>query len=200
MRYQKEYGGSMELNNLFSKYFIPASSDNSKVNTNLCEKCGGSCCKNMGCHISPFDLKEISVESIINLIEESNCISIDWWEGNPITEENTGERAFYLRIRNENSVIIDPSYGGKCSILTDNGCPLSFEYRPKGARELIPNINNKCCRDGYSKRQCAIDWYSYKDIMEQVYDHFHDYYEEKGDAPFEFIQFLNFIGAIVSDE
>lgn len=172
----------MELNNIFSKYFIPAKKDSSKIDCGLCKKCKGFCCKSMGCHISPHDLKEITVESIIALIDESKCISIDWWEGNPITNESTGEEVYFLRIKNKECKIVDPSYGGTCSILKDSGCPLSYEYRPKGARELIPNKDADCI-DGYSKQQCAIDWYPYKEILEKVCL----YYLDKGERTNNFL-------------
>jgi len=165
-----------ELNQTFSKYFNPVVSESSKVNTEICKKCGGKCCKATGCHISPFDLKEISVEFIINLIDETGCISIDWWDGNPITNEHTNEKAYFLRIKNQDSFTVDPTFGGICSILTDIGCPLSFEYRPRGARDLVPSEGE--CQVLYSKQECAIDWYAYHDIMEEVYW----YYFEKGDV------------------
>lgn len=188
----------MELNKIFSKYFNPVIFEQSKINNELCKKCDGSCCKTMGCHISPFNLKEISVEFIISLINESGCVSIDWWDGNPITNEHDNQRVYFLRIKNINSNIIDPSFGGTCSILTDNGCPLSYEYRPKGARELIPDENE--CRVEYSKQQCAIDWYNYQDIMTQVYD----YYFEKGDFvenPMMFAAlFEDLISTILNDD
>lgn len=173
----------MELNNIFAKYFIPSAYESSDINTELCKKCGGCCCKTMGCHISPFDLKEIILSNIISLIDESGCISIDWWDGNPITEECNGENVYFLRIKNKNSKVIDPSFGGECSILTDIGCPLLFEYRPRGGRKLKPSERE--CLVGYSKQQCAIDWYNYQDIMKSVYE----YYFTKGDitdSPFMF--------------
>lgn len=165
----------MELNNIFEKYINPVKHDSSKVDSEYCKNCGGKCCHAMGCHISPFDFKEITFQSIVNFIDETECISIDWWNGNPITNDESEEKAFFLRIKNKDSKVIDPSYGGTCCILTDTGCPLSFEYRPKGARELIPHESE--CVIKYSKQQCAIDWYPYQDILQQV----HDYYYEKGE-------------------
>lgn len=160
----------MELNKVFAKYFKPASYDCAKVCSDVCTKCGGECCTIMGCHIAPSDLKEISVDAIISLIDETGCISIDWWVGNPVTGE-FGYKGYYLRMRNEDANIIDPAWSGhRCSILTDTGCPLSFEYRPKGARELIPN--EILCDAMYPKQQCAIEWDKYHDIMSKVYEHY----------------------------
>lgn len=179
----------MELNNVFEKYFNPAACEPSKVSSEICRKCGGQCCKAMGCHISPFDLKEITVESIINLIDESGCISIDWWNGNPNDEKSTDEKAFYLRIKNKNAKVIDPAFNGNaCSILTDNGCPLSFEYRPKGARELIPG--EKDCVGNYSKQDCVIEWYPYNHILQEVYTHYF-MKDEVTLSPFMFLTVMN---------
>lgn len=183
----------MELNKIFSKYFNPVTLEHSKVNTEMCKGCGGCCCKSMGCHISPFDLKEISVKSIINLIDEAQCISIDWWDGNPLTNEHDNTRCYFLRIKNRDSKVIDPSFGGVCSILTDIGCPLSFEYRPKGARDLIPCEND--CVDNYSKQQTAIDWMPYQDIMKEVYD----YYFAKGDVINSPMMFMTLLDDLLQD-
>ena len=158
----------MEILEIFKKYFKPIQEEQSKINDSICKKCGGECCHNMGCHISPYDLLSISKESIRNLIDESQCISIDWWDGDPVTNENNKEKSFFLRIKNKDSFVIDPSFGGACSILTDSGCPLNFSYRPKGARELIPAHCNDDCYIGYSKQECAIDWLPYNDILKEL--------------------------------
>lgn len=184
---------SMELNSIFSKYLKPVAIECPKVNAELCKGCGGLCCKSLGCHFSPFDFKEITVESIINFINESQCVSIDWWEGNPLTNEHDNSRCYFLRIKNRNSKVIDPSFGGVCSILTDNGCPLFFEYRPKGARELIPCEGD--CLDGYCKQQAAIEWFQYQDVMKKVYD----YYFEKGDVVNSPLMLMSLFDELLTD-
>jgi hypothetical protein len=178
----------MELNKVFEKYFIPCI-ETPKENCSICKECGGKCCNCMGCHISPFDLKEINKESIIALIDESQCISIDWWEGNPATGESNGSKSFYLRIRNKDATVIDPAFGGHpCILLTDTGCPLCYKYRPKGARDLIPNATDEC--DAlYEKQQCAIDWMPYSDIMREVYN----YYVEKGEVTPNIMEFMKWL-------
>lgn len=160
----------------FKKYFKPVPEEPNKINSSVCSNCIRCCCQTMGCHISPEDLNEISVENIIGLIDESQCVSIDYWEGNPVTGAHD-YRGYYLRMRNHRTHVIDPAYHGICSILTDTGCPLPFTHRPKGGRELIPNPNADCFT-GYTKQQCAIDWMKYRDIMEQVYQHYHDLGDE----------------------
>jgi len=133
-------------------------------NFNLCSKCQGKCCKNMGCHYSPRDFKQIDVKTLKKLIDEGNT-SIDWWEGDIFDKDDKGrDRTYYLRMRNKNSKIIDPSWGGECILLTEEGCSLSFYNRPMGGRGLIPN--EKDCIDEYSKEDCCKEWYPYQNILE----------------------------------
>ncbi|MBP3917306.1 hypothetical protein [Clostridium sp.] len=136
----------------------------------LCKKCGGGCCKRMGCHFSPDDFAEITYESLKSKIDEGN-ISIDWWEGDP-TGNDKLSRAYFLRVRNKFAPIVDPSFGGICSLLTNDGCPLPFEKRPKGGRMLIPSETG--CVLEYSKQQVAIDWLEYTDILQRLYDEYID--------------------------
>lgn len=140
-------------------------------NKQLCKECGGRCCKRMGCHYSPDDFEEITYESLKKEIEKG-FISIDWWEGNPFEENKDDDigRAYYLRIRNKDGEIVDPSWGGECILLTDDGCLLSYEERPKGARMLEPDEYG--CISYYNKQQAARDWYKYNDILSKLAEEF----------------------------
>lgn len=158
----------------------------------LCQKCGGECCKTMGCHFAPSDFEEISLEYLSKKIDEG-YISIDWWDGDPrpdevieeLPPEEILERAPYLRMRNlvpdtshpNNDFttvplvlapVVDPGVSGICCLLTHTGCPLSYDDRPKGGRMLIPDIDMGCNRNLYPKRQCAIEWIQYIDILEAL--------------------------------
>ena len=99
----------MEILEIFKKYFKPVQEEPSKIEYSICKECGGGCCHSLGCYISPHDLLSISKESIRNLIDESQCISIDWWDGNPVTGVNDGEKSFFLRIPTIIITIIIPS-------------------------------------------------------------------------------------------
>lgn len=161
----------MELNKVFEKYFIP-SGDTINENRPACKKCGGQCCKNMGCHISPNDMREITVESIIALMDETNCVSLDWYEGHPVDTDKDGPW-YFLRIKNQGASMIDPSWGGQCCLLQSDGCPLLFQYRPMGGRALLPlGSQEPECTMGYTKEQCVIDWQPYQDILAKVRDHY----------------------------
>lgn len=150
------------------------------VNKEVCTECGGKCCKCMGCQFSPDDFKDLSFEGLKKEIDKG-YISIDWWDGNPFGPEDTRDirKAYYLRIRNLNrnrtskAPIVDASWGGCCCLLTDTGCPFTFEERPMGAKMLMPGDTvEDNCKEGYSKDQCARDWYKYDDILYQLEDYY----------------------------
>lgn len=139
-------------------------------NLEICSKCKGFCCKRMGCHFSPDDFKDLTFESLKKEIDKG-YISIDWWEGNPFKDDRYIDKAYYLRIRNENADVVDPSWGGRCSLLTDEGCMLSYNERPKGGRLLIPNETDRC-EIRYSKLDSAKDWYKYNDVLLKLEDYY----------------------------
>lgn len=133
----------------------------------LCAECGGRCCKSMGCHFSPNDFDDLSIESLEKILSEGD-VSIDWWEGD-VTGGNL-DKTYFLRMRHVDAKIVDPSWGGRCVALTDSGCRLSFEKRPLGGRALIPskNSNQKDCKQTYSKENCCRDWYPYQYILAKL--------------------------------
>ena len=133
--------------------------------TDACKKCKGSCCKHMGCHFSPTDFEEISFDHLKARIEEGH-ISIDWWD------EEDGTVSYYLRMRHVNAPIIDPSWGGRCVLLTDEGCPLPFDKRPLGARSLEPKPGDENCRINYSKEQCKNDWKEHEALLIALFEYF----------------------------
>lgn len=130
-----------------------------------CAKCGGGCCKSMGCHFSPHDFDDLSIESLTKIISEGD-VSIDWWEGD-VTGGDLDE-TYFLRMRHVGAKIVDPSWGGRCVALTNSGCRIPFEKRPLGGRALIPSENQKDCKQTYSKENCCRDWYPYQDILAEL--------------------------------
>ena len=138
-------------------------------NLKLCAECKGKCCKGMGCHFSPDDFKDLSYEGLKKEIEKG-YISIDWWEGNPFDDESNYDNGLLLRMRNVGAPVVDPSWGGRCILLTEKGCPFTYEERPRGGRDLIPD--EKGCYTTYDKQQCAQDWYKHKETLEKLKENF----------------------------
>lgn len=93
-----------------------------------------------------------------------------------------GEGALYIRMRNVGKNIVDVLHLNFCTIfntykcvgLKENGCAFPFKKRPKGGRELIPDIfsGRMDCKVVYSEYQAAIDWYPYQNILYKLYEEF----------------------------
>lgn len=135
----------------------------------LCSECKGKCCKGMGCHFSPRDFDNITYESLNALIERGN-ISIDWWEGDVFGKDEQKNRTYYLRMRNKGADVVNPSWGGECILLTDQGCILPFEQRPLGGKSLIPCVGD--CKNKYTKEDCCKEWQPYEFILQKLVDKF----------------------------
>lgn len=129
----------------------------------------------MGCHYSPEDFKDLTFDGLKKEIDRGH-ISIDWWDGNPFEESYEPSEIYFLRIRNVNASIVDPSWGGRCILLKDHGCPLSYKNRPKGGKLLIPSEDFRCKQE-YTKHQCAQDWYKYIDVLREL----KEFYNDEGD-------------------
>jgi len=138
--------------------------------TKICQECKGRCCKQMGCAFSPDDFEKIEYNYLKTRIEEGT-ISIDWWDGD-IKEDCEYGRIPYLRMRNKKEPIVYASWGGTCCILTEDGCPLSFEDRPKEARMLKVGKDKDSCESNYGKKQYASDWRPYVNILENLISYF----------------------------
>lgn len=151
----------------YSDLISPHSDSMVKANITpeLCQKCKGRCCKRMGCEISPTQIigisKTNSIEEntkIILKLLHTGIVSVDWWVGDE-------DREHYIRMRNKNGNVIDPSWGGECICLTETGCQLDAHYRPMAGLVL------KCKeRDGkfialdddhYDKENCKNEWNDY---------------------------------------
>ena len=50
-----------DLIQIFEKYLNKAEYEEHKVSTEECKKCGGQCCKALGCQFSPSDFKKIMI-------------------------------------------------------------------------------------------------------------------------------------------
>lgn len=166
----------------FKKFVSPVPYEPCKEDCNICKACAQIrpvCCQCFPCYISPHDLKDLSFEGIIALLE-SGVVSVDWYEPNqnsvhPEMRTDGNIPHLFLRMRGAKRKVVDPAFGLTCCILwdKDKGCPLDFAYRPKGARELIPNQDmDKGCESTYEKDDCALEWDPYKEILNKAVSHF----------------------------
>lgn len=134
----------------------------------MCKKCGGKCCKQMPGSAYPEDFKKPLSKSLLIAFKSGNW-AIDWWEGDPTNKDNL-EKAYYVRPRvKDNNNLFDPSFGGECIFLNENGCTLKPEERPQSCRLLEPRENGlNCICHGKSKRGAAVAWLPYTDIILKV--------------------------------
>ena len=138
------------------------------LNPEICKKCGGKCCKAMPGSAYPEDFKEPLFESLLSAFKSGNW-AIDWWEGDPREGKEEVDVAYYIRPRTkDNDALFDPSWGGECIFLNNNGCILKPEERPQSCRLLEPQENGECIHHGNIKRGAAIAWLPYTDIILQA--------------------------------
>ncbi len=119
----------------------------------FCATCG-QCCKRMPGQFFPADLgpDQASREAKARDLLATGDYSIDWWEGDP--------DIYFLRpatvaARGE---IFDPSWGGRCVLLGEDGCTLAREDRPTVCKALKPSATGSC--DGIGKSEVANAWES----------------------------------------
>ena len=137
------------------------------VNSEICSECKGRCCKHCGCFFSPYDFEEISFEFLKKEIEKG-YISVSFLDADLIKQPEV----FILRIRNSGKPVVDTGYPkSPCILLTEKGCKLDYEHRPKGARFLIP-LKEGPCRSEYSLIDCANEWKVYQDVIFELMYYF----------------------------
>lgn len=151
------------------------------VNKKACAQCGGLCCKRCGCHFSPDDFQEISFDFLKKELEKG-YISIDFVNGEMILEDFG---VYILRIRNQDSPIVDTGYGkNNCILLTPNGCKLNYKHRPTGGKLLIPSEElrpgllgeppRRKCISSYDIRKCCYEWKPHKKLLYELSEYFKD--------------------------
>lgn len=150
-------------------------------NVHICRECGGSCCKNVPCHYAPDDFKDLSYRAMKRLMKKKKYISVVRFSKRIVEmtfDYNVGEtfKHFYiLRIRTSATGIAARAAeiydGDLCMMLTETGCKLCYEERPKGARMLIPKWE-KCCEQLYNMEDCVHDWIPHQKLLSKLYNYF----------------------------
>lgn len=162
------------------------------VHPEICGPCGGYCCKHLPGISSPEQWGRNEAEILKNLIRglASKQWSVDWWEGDPREgkswedDDYIGE-AYFIRPATTNNVrgIKDPSWGGQCVFLKDEGCSFKFENRPLGCRALKPSKSHRCGGkdDTGGKQEMALAWLPYNAIIDQAIDKAQDIIDGKAE-------------------
>lgn len=140
------------------------------VDTKLCTKCGGACCKRLPGAAEPEDFgapnKRVLVKNLRAALKTGNWC-FDWWEGDPRPGKEKLSRAYFVRpaIVDYTGQRFHPAWEGTCSLLTKTGCSLSYKERPIGCRGLKPVPSLDCKATYGDKRDVAIAWIPYLDLL-----------------------------------
>ena len=140
----------------------------------LCAECGGDCCKESAGIYWPEQIA-MTVENIV-VLAKGDQYAIDWWDGDPRPYGNRNA-VYFVRPAHTNAIgePLDPSYGGVCVHLTENGCRLRPNERPIQCLKLIPiPLDERKTHDGCrfeekeydGKRGAALAWLPYQEIMD----------------------------------
>jgi hypothetical protein len=132
-------------------------------NKKLCKLCAENnencCCTVMPGSFAPNDIK-LNVKFIANKLF-LNEWAVDYWEDEP--------PLYYLRPATVGcKEYIDPSWGGICIYLTENGCKLNFEERPTQCKALIPGYDKEsgCVLPKHcTKHYIALLWQPHEKLL-----------------------------------
>ena len=135
------------------------------LNEALCARCGGRCCKVLPGITSPADWEDPLEESLLaGLVSER--YSVDWWEG-----EKDSSKTYFVRPSTTNSRgVYDPSWGGVCVFLGDQGCELELARRPWACRMLEPVDEDTCVSHAGGKKEGATAWLGLQGLIVKVAD------------------------------
>ncbi len=133
-------------------------------NRELCAKCGGRCCLEMGCYYSAEDLKVIDSRSIKEMLSEGyTSIKAD------ILTSIPKKIMLSLKARNIGADVIDlVSYTRSCMVLGENGCKYSLDKRPSGGKYLIPNEKGMCDYSEISLLDIIESWLPYQKLLKSI--------------------------------
>lgn len=138
-------------------------------NRDICASCGGKCCKKSGCDYTPSDFSDLSFNALYELLQQGNISIVSSLEF-LLTPDGKYwvTPLLHLRARNINRPIVDLiSMKTSCSQLLENGCKYSYEERPSGGKNLIPQPNDNC----YTNIDLQVlmqEWNTYQKLLARL--------------------------------
>ena len=150
-----------------------------------CRICKGRCCHEHGCSLSPADLShylslagfsptDFSKETLVSLLthEKYGLFAIEYFWHNE-------RQVYYLRMKHKCYTFVGVDAMGECIALTDEGCMLSMEDRPRGGRDLKSSPDFKCHQE-YTSEEMSLDWLPYSDTLQEIYTEYEAIYNADG--------------------
>lgn len=147
------------------------------LSDSICAGCGGRCCKTMGCSLAPEDMLKASegretTRDNVEYLLQNGQFAIDSFQ--------VGGRPFYfLRMKHKCFTFIGVDAMGECTALTDVGCSLAFEDRPKGGRMLEGREDGRCTQH-YTQEMMIADWQPYQELLQSIWTDWYDRFEKDG--------------------
>lgn len=142
----------------------------------VCAKCGGACCRTVPGTFAPEDFGAPDLDALrhgIGLALDLGA-QIDWWQGNPILDDDSEVRCYFVRapIAGERR-LYSPTWGGMCGWLRPSGCVRPFDERPAACRAVVVSrhLGKNCdAMPGFDKQTMCAAWWPLRDLVEQVAD------------------------------
>ena len=133
-------------------------------NLDICRSCGGRCCKSGGCDYDASDFLEVDYDLLYEALKTGNISIVSYFDF------INDDRILYLRSRNVGKDIVDlVSLPSRCMMLKDDGCSYSYADRPRGGRNLIPNIKFYVyCKKLVPGEDIIKSWKPYQEILEKL--------------------------------
>ena len=165
-----------------------------KTEAEICKECGGRCCKSLGCSLCPEDMisrilkrRERIGSEITNSVESPTATptaeEIESWLIDSDCALDSfgypGGRLLYVRMRHKCFTFIGVDAMGECTALTDTGCTLSYEDRPKGGKMLIASEDRNCTQH-YTREMMVEDWLPYQDRLKQIWTKWYERFTQDG--------------------
>ncbi len=143
----------------------------------VCAECKGRCCASLGCSLAPEDLHRslgtdtYDRESVLALLQNSDY-AIDSFG-------YQGKRFYFLRMKHKCFTFIGVDAMGECIALTETGCSLSYEERPKGGRYLEAKPDRQCVQH-YTREDMITDWMPYQHVLASIWDEYYLKFQSDG--------------------
>ena len=124
-------------------------------NKEICMVCEGRCCKALPGGYHPDDIPSLSVDYIARQLRSGKW-AVDCWDDDV--------NVYFLRPATATgNKVMDKSWGGRCKSLSDRGCCLAHDDRPKMCRDLVPDAAGDC--PGPSKYAEAMWWINHQELL-----------------------------------
>lgn len=90
-----------------------------------------------------------------------------------------GKPVFYLRMRHKCHTFIGVDAMGECIALSEDGCRLEEDQRPKGGRFLESSPDGHCVQH-YTREMMESDWKPYQKILSSIWEEYESRFQKDG--------------------